>query len=211
MEILQKITLYDLLGYAVPGTILAGIAECCYFSEHVDWKNLSGYIGYICAITILLGYVIGIAISEATDLIYTFLKKQGLFKMSNAFLDYTVIAAALEKAGAITDRNSIKSIDDTYHYFTYMYSDIQTDKNYSRIHNYASAELTCKNMAFVVLAATIMLCVRKIIPLPILIIAGIILELLFLRRWNRQRSRKEMYTVQWFVQKHASTKKSVEK
>ena len=54
MEVLQKITIYDLLGYTVPGTIMVGVLEVCFFSS---WLFDEKYLGYICGATILLGYV----------------------------------------------------------------------------------------------------------------------------------------------------------
>lgn len=61
MEVLQKITIYDLLGYTVPGTIMVGVLEVCFFSS---WLFDEKYLGYICGATILLGYVLGMMIAE---------------------------------------------------------------------------------------------------------------------------------------------------
>ena len=44
MEVLQKITIYDLLGYTVPGTIMVGVLEVCFFSS---WLFDEKYLGYI--------------------------------------------------------------------------------------------------------------------------------------------------------------------
>lgn len=203
VEVLQKITLYDLLGYAVPGTILVGVIGVSFLSGEPDLEKYADYAGYICAAGILIGYVLGIAISEVTDIICKVLKKGKYFKKNDINIpDYTIIAENLEKAGAIRDKNSINSMDEATFYSGYMYNDIQVEAKYSRIHNYASAELICKNMAFVSFVSAIILGICSSDMKVCIILIGWGLSALFLRRWKRNLFRKEAYAIHWFVQKH---------
>ena len=64
MEVLQKITIYDLLGYTVPGTIMVGVLEACFFSSWLFDEKYENYLVSICEATILLGYVLGMMIAE---------------------------------------------------------------------------------------------------------------------------------------------------
>ena len=64
MEVLQKITIYDLLGYTVPGTIMVGVLEACFFSLWLFDEKYENYLVSICEATILLGYVLGMMIAE---------------------------------------------------------------------------------------------------------------------------------------------------
>lgn len=204
MEVLQKITLYDLLGYAVPGTVLVIGAGACMLGETEDMSLYGDYAGYISAGIILLGYILGIAISEMSEFLGSFIKKTTWFqkKKRAGNLDKEVVADALEKAGVLKNKSDALSSEKLNSYSTYMYSEIQADSNYSRIHNYASAGLTCRNMALVALLLTIVWCMNLETHKICTGFAGIFLAWMFLRRWRKQCWKKEEYTVNWFVQKH---------
>lgn len=209
MEILQKVTLYDLLGYAVPGTcLLTVILGICVYGSDVVFQT--DYVGYLCGIIILFGYVIGIAISEVTDaFLKRFLKKTNWFKTDQKDLEVRpeVLAAALEKAGlkqaVLEMTNQDNDLLDKYQSF--IYADIQADPDYSRVHNYASAALICKNMAFVSFVTTIEGTLFAIGNWPLLILIvgiGIILIWAFMSRWRKNYWRKYQYANAWFIQKY---------
>ena len=80
-----------------------------------------------------------------------------------------------------------------------MYSEIQADSQYSRLHNYASAELLYKNMVVVsVLAMGIGVGQQNMTE----IIIGAVSVVLFARRWIRFAERSRGYAICWFVQKY---------
>ena len=77
--------------------------------------------------------------------------------------------------------------------------EIQADSQYSRLHNYASAELLYKNMVVVsVLAMGIGVGQQNMTE----IIIGAVSVVLFARRWIRFAERSRGYTICWFVQKY---------
>lgn len=226
MEILQKVTLYDLLGYAVPGTCLLTIILGVYIYGADNVVLQKDYAGYICGLIILFGYIIGIVISEVTDVILEkFIKQTKWFMADRKELEVKpeVLVAALEKIGfnqvALDGGNEetsgeeepekkiIKGLMNKYH--TSIYANIQTDPEYSRIHNYASAALICKNMAFVSFAATIEISSLTIgnWPLSVLTVGtGMIFIWAFMLRWKKNYWRKYRYANEWFVQKYIGDK-----
>ena len=115
MEVLQKITIYDLLGYTVPGTIMVGVLEVCFFSS---WLFDEKYLGYICGATILLGYVLGMVIAEITSLIYEKVWKKVLAKINRPCqegelnnLGKEVVTKALIQAGIIENGTELSLSD----------------------------------------------------------------------------------------------------
>lgn len=222
MEILQKVTLYDLLGYAVPGTCFLTVILGVYIYGEDSVVLQTDYAGYICGLIVLLGYIVGIVISEVTDvLLGKFIKRTKWFMEDRKELEVKpeVLVAALKKIGfnqvtldegdeetsgeENTDKKIIKNLMNKYH--TSIYANIQTDSEYSRIHNYASAALICKNMAFVSFTATIEISLVTIgnWPLSALTVGtGIIFIWAFILRWKKNYWRKYRYTNEWFIQKY---------
>ena len=212
MEVLQKITIYDLLGYTVPGTILVGVIEMCFFYSQLFGGEHKNYMGYICGVTILLGYVVGMVIAELTNVFleHKCVKKRFENKEELTNIGYTTILKALEKAGIMDQTSGLLSgnqEEQIKKYYRYMYADIQSDSKYSRIHNYASSELVCKNSSFVFLISTLLILVSqygnlKIAESVAILIVGITGAALLFRRYLKQRDQKNAYTLDWFVQKH---------
>ena len=69
MELLQKLTLYDLFGYTLPGVIalLLYNGELSYLADNL---TLGGLV-----LLIVLGYVAGVAITELADCLECLLNK----------------------------------------------------------------------------------------------------------------------------------------
>ncbi len=217
MEVLQKITIYDLLGYTVPGTIMVGVLEVCFFSSWLFDEEYENYLGYICGVTILLGYVLGMVIAEITSLIYEKVWKKVLAKINRPCqegelnnLGKEVVTKALIQAGIIENGTEL-SPSDIEKYYSYMYADIQSDPKYARVHNYASSELVCKNTAFVLLISSILCIFRKnvldsknenAIAIAVIVVVGILGGFILFLRYLKQKNRKNTYTLDWFVQKH---------
>lgn len=210
MELLQKITLYDLFGYALPGCVLLYIWK---------WSDVFA-VGSVPAFTIIifagLGYLVGLLISEISE-IFTGLWKKS--KKAKAAIEKKMeiapetIGKSLASAGVLrveqnaanaNARASAHAEDDyslLWNYFTNMYADIQTDKNCSRLHNYASAELLYKNMACVsAISVGIFLWEQQRMAMFL----GAVATVLFLNRWYRFAQKKVLYTVYWYVARYLS-------
>lgn len=208
-SVIEKITLYDLLGYAIPGTVFIGlIGWACVMRWDIDFlEKYKDYTGYVIAVWLVLGYVFGIVISEIMSSFFElFIKDSGWFQKRSAIVgnDYKAIAKALVKAGLIQNKKEIQSMNDAMKYMTYMYSIIQSDPKYNRVHNYASLELLCKNMAFVFGVGSIaaLWCIKECCILIVLLALFLISSFMFARRWRKVYWKKRSYTISWFVDKY---------
>lgn len=198
MELLQKLTLYDLLGYALPGTVLL----CIGWWDDINTKLLiqHGTVGWCWIVLIFLGYTVGIIISEMATWIFH------LFHLDTSMEDVCDkcgisgerITKALKCAGMIEGEESV-NYETAAEYMVQIYADIQTDSNYMRIHNYASAALVYKNLAVV-----FMFCLLfkwcELNWQMIVIVLGVIALLVV--RWVRFDNKKMCYTLSWFVKKY---------
>lgn len=116
-----------------------------------------------------------------------------------SILEEKIVKKALKNSGMTeSEPSQIK----TEHY-KIMYSAIQADPKYSRIHNYASAEILYKNLVFALLLSMIghfYLDVQKEISFcyGIYLISIVILG----SRWKRFSEKKRDYTILWFTEKY---------
>lgn len=209
-SILEKLTLYDLLGYTIPGSMIIISIKLITFLNGQSAGQAVPY-GYIEAggmgllIGIVLSYVLGIAISEVSGWLFQLIAKlektydgtEGRMKVT-----YKEVTAALKKAGLLSGSENINNRKDLENYLERMYADISIDQTYKRIHNYASALVLYRNLFLVFLISAIMmlgLCVMDSVPICIFLI---ILSIIFLKRSIRFRNKKNKYTVWWFVHKY---------
>lgn len=205
---IEKITLYDLLAYTLPGSLLLVAVLIKWEKEIFDILiKYKDYKGCFVLLFIAIGYICGIMVSEISrwfSIMYAFVAKKIFHVKEPCNLDGKVIATALVNAKLVEDVNTTAvPVSEVEKYYSYMYSDIQTDNNYTRIHNYASAESMYKNMALVSAASTIFLlkyygCHKQII------IVGIICFLIFAIRWIRFYKKVRTYTLNWFVKKYVT-------
>ncbi len=201
MEILQKLTLYDLLGYALPGGVLLMV----YGQENLDVLFDEGAKGWI--LLLLFGFLVGVAICEIMQCVESlwnkFLSDKQWSKICKKYsLTAERMGQALKNARIIqasdTNANNI-SLEECRKYRVAVYADIQTDPKYSRIHNYASAALLYKNMVFVaVFAAWRVWGQWETKEIVFLLIAS----LCFFVRWIRFSERQMGYALCWFADKY---------
>lgn len=203
MELLQKLTLYDLFGYTFPGVIalLLFYGDVSYLAEEL---TLGGLV-----LLAVLGYVAGVMITELAECLECLVKKilgeskikayweklcgdYGItdVKVNDALLQAKLIENAQNDSAGVVARK----------YRTYMYSEIQTDSQYSRLHNYASAELLYKNMA---VTAVLAIGAGVVQQNTAEIIIGVVSAVLFVRRRICFAERSRGYTLCWFVQKYS--------
>lgn len=203
MELLQKLTLYDLLGYTLPGVAFLGICISNGFLPELEQAQDSGAV-YWCAI-IILGYIVGIIMTELMELCGKLCKKIGLNKQySDQIMEIYGISElelkkALEKSKGMNIEQCNNGGELLHKYRSYIYSDIQMDEQYSRLHNYASAELLYKNMTFVFAAALVMAVLQLVWSNIIISVIGMVC---FLIRFRQFHERKIGYAACWFVQKY---------
>lgn len=202
---LEKLTLYDLVGYTIPGTLCVLIFGGYIWGEKISdilKSNIfSEYKIYIILGLLIMGYLAGIIVTEIGDWAVGVLKKLDDVEAGIGYekIGYDLIKAALVESGAISVGASICMEEDVDIYMGYMYGELQTDSKYSRLHNYASMELLCQNM-LIATAALIAWWVKAGFTYGI--VGGLFVEYLFYRRWKLCYQRKKFYVAAWFVQKH---------
>lgn len=209
-SILEKLTLYDLLGYTIPGSmIIISIKFIIFLNGQSAGQAVTyGYIeagGMGLLIGIVLSYVLGIAISEVSGWLFELIVKPDKtydWTEDRMKLTDNEVTAALKKAGLLSGSENINNRKELENYLERMYADISIDQTYKRIHNYASALVLYRNLFLAFLISAIMmlgLCVMDSVPICIFLI---ILSIIFLKRSIRFRNKKNKYTVWWFVHKY---------
>ena len=181
-SMLEKITLYDIMSYFVPGFLCLVLIVFALIPElstsNLDvYNNYKGYIGFT---FVIFSYVAGIAISSVArffcSLINEFLKKRKEDKSnrdksnrdksnrdkSNETYNQSLRNALLQSGMSEKDAESCISKDDSLllrqrqdFLDMWIYADIQADPRYKRIHNYASSEFMYKNIAVAFILAAI--------------------------------------------------------
>lgn len=209
-SILEKLTLYDLLGYTIPGSMIIISIKLITFLNGQSAGQAVPY-GYIEAggmgllIGIVLSYVLGIAISEVSGWLFELIvRPDKTYDWTEDRMKVTdnEVTAALKKAGLLGSSESIGDRKELDNYLERMYADISIDQTYKRIHNYTSALVLYRNLFLAFLISAIMmlgLCVMDSVPICIFLI---ILSIIFLKRSIRFRNKKNKYTVWWFVHKY---------
>lgn len=208
---LEKVTLYDIVGYMIPGSVcvvLSGIQPFYYLclGKGSVWKDYKWFI--FCFILITF-YVVGIALSELS---YILIKNINMSKEIKEEIKRIKIDpyTLLEHSGMTNETSGEKDLGVC---LKIMYSDIQTDPVYKRIHNYASAEVMYKNMFMALLVGDffwiIGICCnvyhQRECNLAFLYTVAVIafgLMCLYFQRWKRFYIKKVRYTVLWFSKKH---------
>lgn len=220
-SVIEKITLYDLFGYLIPGLVFI-ILVCA--GPVYDYKEVREYLvdctGIIVSLGILLGFVVGMIISEIARMLFSgwvylmrriFQKEadsQDLMKVMNKYtgIDVDVLKKAIKRSGIPNSQMSLEQM------LGVMYGDIQIDTCYSRIHGYSSSEVLCKNMVVSILAGGIIESIYLVwynhsVSCRMMYVCGAIWVFtiyIFARRYKKFKRKKEQYTILWFVQKYLS-------
>lgn len=212
MELLQKLTLYDLIGYTIPGMIFLWLCSGNGLLPELVKLEDRGAI-YWC-VMVIIGYITGIVIAEIIEIFVKLVEKLcgklcEKFKGDRSYYwDYLSKVYGISEAELKSALGELKETDDGQcngvggilkKYSSYIYSDVQTDEKYSRLHNYASAELLYRNMTVVFIAALVMELCKGVHPEIIVYIIGMVC---FAFRFIKFRERKMGYAACWFIQKH---------
>lgn len=198
MEVLQKLTLYDLLGYALPGCVLL------FFLSTENSENFTKMEAGGVLLFIAFGFLTGIMISEIMRWVEMLIGKSlGKMQWNAIWNRYSLtcerMGRALKKAHILDCIDTGAERESFTKYRTAIYADIQTDPKYSRIHNYASLALLCKNMFFVTFFCMIDGIIKNSFGEGLF---GVIGLCCFGVRWQRFGSKKIGYAICWFLEKY---------
>lgn len=225
----EKITLYDFFSYFVPGALCMVLCVCGVLPELTQYQDyMNDFKGYIGVAFVAFSYVGGVAISEIARLFCTIIPKK-LCKclcrknkppkwVQKLNIDDQSLKSALMESGI--SQNSIESEMKKYAeeegrsslaecFGIQIYSDIQVDPKYKRIHNYSSSESMNKNIAFAFLFSGVVawflkrfLHVQILKNFSYLFALEMVLAVVFLIRWKSFEEKTNLYAVNWFVEKY---------
>lgn len=208
---LEKFTLYDWFGYMMPGTLCVVMFGWCFYDNRIldilSNDIFKEYKLYIVLGILVVGYIVGIVLTQIGDFVYNtcivrlcgnITKKIGYDKIG-----YGKIKEALVKSKVIESNTTIATDKDVDNYMGYIYGDIQTDAKYTRIHNYASMELICKNLSISILAGWGMWLLGREQNFRMTLVALATVAVLFCR-WKFFYQRKHFYAAAWFTQSQLS-------
>lgn len=203
-NVIEKITLYDILGYLVPGTVLTGGVICIWISGNglkvlEIWKDYSGPVLFVC---LLSSYITGILLSELSHILLRYSEKRCISRVMNKEtlgVGYKEMEEALRQSG-VKDVN-ITAYQEGLAYLRYMYGKIQTDASYQRIHNYGSAEVFSKNLCMAIGIDIVMLIYTNRCSCMVFFIMVLCGGLCY-SRWYRFCRKKAIYSVLWFLEKY---------
>lgn len=197
----EKFTLYDLLGYTIPGTILLVVMAKDVLIKAYELELLENFMIYICLTALVLGYCIGVAVAGVVRAFETVILKSKFCNYEFEKIGYEAIKRALYNAGVINENTEVNSEEDVQKHLGYMYGEIQSKAKYKRLHNYAAMELFCENMSFVCGLSTVIISIRDNASCWI-VVCGVLLVCLFGFQANTFNERKDFYAVAWFVKSH---------
>ncbi len=203
---LQKITLYDILGYLLPGStflilVLYGMGEeklSVFLGQWADDQGVLYFAFFVAA------YLVGIVLSEIMRWIWPVIRK--LYKKRpETGLSDEEIAEALKKSGIRGEKGEIKRKvreDLDSYYMQYMYGIIQKSEDNKRIHNYASAQVLYKNVSGALVMGALFSMIFGHGAAIWLYAICFFMSIIFLIRESRFEQKKNKYTVIWFVEKY---------
>lgn len=222
-SLFEKITLYDLLGYTLPGfSLLLIILPYTFEQMPVDLIDfLSENQVYAGVIILACSYIVGVVLSELSKYVLKIpiadkWLKEFVEKMDNSTSELSLevkkkTCEALKKSKLPRKEGSSED-DISEEDKRMMYSDIQVDNNYKRIHNYASSEVMYKNMFMSFLIGDfllLLLCAYQVIVYGsaecyMYVELGMVFAAIFLfySRWVRFSNKKMYYTAIWFIEKY---------
>lgn len=209
-SVLEKATYYDFYGYLIPGSVvvMTWVFATAYKNGVQNLLLYKGLFFYLFIAVCLISFVFGILLSEIARMLYDLLSNKDRKHLSKDSLgiDYGKIEEALVNAGTLErhKRHVIFSEVDVSKYMKFMYSDIQSDAVYKRIHNYASSVVLYKNLSCASVASGMILAYSggKVCYGLIELCISLIVFMILFHRAERFSKKKDVYTVCWYVQKY---------
>lgn len=229
-SVFEKITLYDILGYLIPGLLFEILvaAEIILNQILTGQLNLDKVIkmvsdanGILILCMIVSAYCIGITVSEIASLferkIELYIKKDitYYYEKLNKFspLNDATLKKALRKTKMVdkNDLNNLSVSELQQKYEALMYTLIQSNEQYKRIHNYTSAKLLYRNLVAVLVFTMLcgMVLLKKAFQQGICIffiktsalwLIWILVIIMLANRYRRFWWKIKCYTRVWFTQ-----------
>ena len=209
-SLFEKITLYDFLGYAVPGCVclLMLLAEWILTMPLETLEHLEAFGVGLGLTFLLLGYVLGVFLSQVSrsvfdplaDLWELLCKKIRPERAERNIVDEETLKSALRKSGLVCGEIKGNVPDD---YMTLMYGVVQVDPDYKRIHNYSSAACMYKNMAAALMAGGAFWYISGYWDKSWICLCFLI-AVFYWVRWRRFEKKKNDYAMVWFIEKYNS-------
>lgn len=212
-SVFEKITLYDILGYLLPGSVLMllllfGTGPEAILGYLEKWSLENGFLYFV---FFLASYLVGIALSELMTRVWKYASRvrSRLFKGRNGNRkrieeNYSPeqIAVGLHKMGiedGATDPTTIVT-DFRQRYMRQIYGVIQGKEDYKRIHNYASAYVLYKNVTGALGIGTIYILINTGRSYLMFCMTCLFLAMVFAVRAERFQNKKEDYAIVWFME-----------
>ena len=232
-KVFEKITLYDILCYVFPGSFLIIVLFVDVYSlmpTKVSQliKVSQDHDALLIMLMVIISHIVGTILSQICESSFLAIKlyrvqvekkninNECLINKLKQHITSADILQALKRSGSSYTEVSKLSTD-------YIYSEIQADANYSRIHGYASSEILSRNSSLVCLTGAIITGVTMVVKVILNIISksswkyylcflvlhfGITCFLIIGFYYLRQRSedfaeKKIFYAVNWFISKYS--------
>lgn len=202
--ILEKITLYDILGYFFPGCFFMLMLAFGYREETLrimgEW---SGHETFLRFAFLLAAYLVGIALSEITQWGHLLFQKIR-DRICKDTCGIEMATEALVKSRICQNEQEVRDTiarDSGRRYMRKMYGMIQNGAEYKRIHNYASAFVLYKNMAGAIIMGELFWRIYGADIARRWFVCGIFASVLLVVRSYRFACKKDEYTVAFFMDK----------
>ena len=214
-KFIEKFTFYDILGYGLPGFLFLVIAYGILYPDPVliELKGAITNDAVLILALLTFSHVIGSLFSECGHFFKDMLKGCSwnclawMKEMQDNPKQEAVLIEA-EKRSENIDESDITPVGELLsdNEIKKMYGDLNADEKYSRIHNYGSVEVMCKNVSvalfFDALIAVIYgvktsSCPRFVACVPLIICCGMMIH-----RAMRFEEKKKKYTIIWFMEKY---------
>lgn len=211
-SLFEKITLYDILGYMLPGGFFIILLLIPLEIKELEAGiELMGKTGTLFVVAVLIiAYVCGIVLSEMARWMFglwmkIWKKVTGEAAGLSGKVEKEKIILALKESKLVKEDNLLPTLDEKEikkKYYRVMNAAVQIDGKYKRIHNYASAVVLYKNLACAVIAS---LAVRYVIWHKAWIwydIGCVGVAICFFVRLVRFEQKVQEYTEVFFVDKY---------
>lgn len=219
-SVIEKITLYDILVYLLPGSlIILSLIHVYFLKSNIGIeKVLADYSGLLVYAFIVLSFLCGVLLSEVGYWAFAILdkivkrvkgKENGRIQDGNKNrnsdkwpVSDELIKKALVKGHILSEENEFDD-NKKQEYLGSMYSDIQTDKTFNRIHNYVSAKFMYKNLILAIIVSVMIYGERFTGEYNHAIIFVATASIIMLSvRYRRFVGKTNYYTVLWYAEKY---------
>lgn len=202
-KLLEKITLYDFLGFTLPGSILTYTLYCCTSELPREMIQAIHNVWIKAAAFLMVSYVCGICLSELSKCMIKAL--QTIFKPSSPANSQIDAAIQQYLQSFLKTNNSLSLEEETA--IRMIYAIIQTDPKYQRVHNYNSMKSLYKNLFGLFSLLGCYFLIDTFYHFSQIHLSGFIIFGLFFFSWlmyhryNQATSHLHLYLKSWMIDK----------